>query len=344
MKTIVLDEPGRLRRTSTEPPTTLEAGHALLRVSRIGICGTDLHAFRGRQPFFSYPRILGHELGVEILEIRGPDDASASGHGLAAGDLCAVEPYLNCGTCIACRRDKPNCCTSLQVLGVHVDGGMRETISMPISKLHPSRQLAAEQLALVETLGIGSHAVDRAGIEEGENVLVIGVGPIGLSVVQFAKIGGAEVTVFDLNEDRLSFCREQFGIEKTIGPNDEPVERLQELLGGDLPTMVFDVTGHPASMMRSFDLVSSGGKLVFVGLFIGDVTFHDPDFHRKELTILSSRNSRPQDFRRIISLMESGDIDTTPWITHRAGYDDFIEQFPTWLEPEAGVVKAMFEL
>ena len=182
------------------------------------------------------------------------------------------------------------------------------------------------------------------GITRGENVLVIGVGPIGLSVVQFAKIAGADLVVFDLNEGRLRFCREQFGVERTIGPDDDPLDALLEHCGGELPTIVFDVTGHPASMMRSFDLVASGGKLVLVGLFIGDVTFHDPDFHRKELTILSSRNSRPQDFQRIISLMESGDVNTVPWITHRASYDDLVEIFPAWLEPDAGVVKAVLEL
>jgi 2-desacetyl-2-hydroxyethyl bacteriochlorophyllide A dehydrogenase len=234
------------------------------------------------------------------------------------------------------------------VLGVHVDGGMRDTISMPLTKLHRSRTLRTEQLALVETLGIGSHAIDRARIEPGERVLVIGVGPIGLSVIQFAKLAGAELTVLDLNESRLRFCREQFGVERTIGPAEmpdgDPLEALRDFHDGELPTMVFDVTGHSASMMRSFELVASGGKLVFVGLFIGDVTFHDPDFHRKEITLLSSRNSRPQDFRRIIDLMERGEIDTAPWITHRASFDDLIDSFPGWLEPDAGVVKAVLEI
>ncbi len=343
MKTIILDEPEHFRRISTDPPASAPPGHALLRVDRVGICGTDLHAFRGRQPFFSYPRILGHELGVEIVELGdGETD-------LQVGDRCCVEPYLNCGTCIACRRDKPNCCTSLKVLGVHVDGGMREAIAMPFEKLHVSKTLSTDQLALVETLGIGAHAVDRAQIEPGENVLVIGVGPIGLSVVQFAEVAGADLTVFDLNPSRLDFCREQFGVTKTVDGSEiteteDVVAHLADLGGGDLPTLVFDVTGHPGSMARSFELVANGGKLVFVGLFIGDVTFHDPEFHRKEMTLLSSRNSRPQDFRRILELMESGEIDTAPWITHRASFDNLIEEFPGWLEPDAGVVKAVLEL
>ena len=179
MKTVILEQPGQLSFAETDAPTTFAADEALVRVQRVGICGTDMHAYRGRQPFFSYPRILGHELGVEIVAI-GENEA-----GLRAGDYCAVEPYLNCGHCIACRKGKTNCCVQLQVLGVHTDGGMREWITVPARKLHKSGKLSLDQLALVETLGIGAHAVDRARIEAGEFALVIGAGPIGLSVVQF---------------------------------------------------------------------------------------------------------------------------------------------------------------
>src|SRR5947199_4307593 len=180
MQTIVLEKPGSLTLADTAAPTDVPPGHAMVRVRRVGICGTDLHAYRGRQPFFSYPRILGHELGVEVIALGDGDT-----FGLKKGDRCTVEPYLNCGKCIACRRGKTNCCASLEVLGVHTDGGMRERIRVPVSKLHPSETLTLDQLALIETLGIGAHAVDRAKVEAGEFVLVIGAGPIGLAVMQF---------------------------------------------------------------------------------------------------------------------------------------------------------------
>lgn len=338
MKTIVLEEPGKLVVTETEPPAGIGEAETLVRVRSVGICGTDLHAYRGRQPFFEYPRILGHELGVEILE------TCESPNGLRAGDLCSVEPYLNCGDCIACRAERPNCCVSLQVLGVHIDGGMREVISVPTSKLHPSAELSADQLALVETLGIGSHAVERASLTPGESVLVTGCGPIGLSVIQFAQLAGARLSVIDLDPERLRFCRDHFNVENTIIAGESARAELAETLSGELPTAVFDATGNANSMMDSFHYVSQGGRIIFVGIVMDGITFHDPDFHRMELTILASRNCRPQDFRRIIAGMESGAIDTRPWITHRSSCEDFVESFGQWVEPGSGVVKAVLDM
>jgi 2-desacetyl-2-hydroxyethyl bacteriochlorophyllide A dehydrogenase len=339
MKTVVLEQPGRLRLTETQPPDRPGPGEALVRVHRVGICGTDLHAFQGHQPFFSYPRILGHELGVEVLAI-GPTDQEVP---LAVGDRCSVEPYLNCGQCSACRRGKPNCCLHLKVLGVSTDGGMREVISVPIAKLHRSAVLAFDQLALVEMLCIGAHAVRRAGLEPGEEVLVIGAGPIGLSVIRFAQLAGAHVIAMEVSERRREFCRRHLGVERWVDGNRDPLPQLQALLDGDLPTAVFDATGNAASMMRAFSSVAHGGRLVFVGLFQGDVTFHDPDFHRRELTLLGSRNATGADFAQAIALLEAGQIDLAPWITHRVAPEEIAAAFPGWLDPERGTVKAMLE-
>jgi 2-desacetyl-2-hydroxyethyl bacteriochlorophyllide A dehydrogenase len=305
---------------------------------RIGVCGTDIHAFNGKQPFFTYPRILGHELGVEVVEI------GAGVTNVQPGDRCSVEPYLNCQKCIACRRGKPNCCTSIQVLGVHADGGMREQFILPARKLHPSAVLTLDQLALVETLGIGAHAVQRTAVARDEFVLVIGAGPIGLAVTQFVIEAGAQVIVLDINDARLGFCRQALGAHHTInGANENVVEALRALTSGDLPTAVFDATGSPRSMAAAFEYPAHGGRLTFVGLFQGDVTFNDPNFHRRELTLLASRNALPEDFTRIIRLIETGRIDTTPWITHRAAFADAAAVFPSWVKPETGVIKAMIE-
>lgn len=342
MKSLLLVEPGVLRAADLPAPLPPGPGEALVRVHRVGVCGTDLHAFRGQQPFFSYPRVLGHELGVEVLAVGEGVTAVAS------GDRCAVEPYLNCGRCIACRRGRPNCCAQLKVMGVHVDGGMREQFIVPAVKLHSSRTLSFDQLALVETLGIGAHAVDRAALDPGETVAVLGTGPIGLAVVQFALAAGARVLAVDLNARRLAFCRDRLGLpaDATIDTTATPEvgARLAELTGGDLPTAVFDATGNAASMAASFNYPAHGGRLVFVGLFTGDVTFNDPNFHRRELTLLGSRNSRPEDFRRIIALVEAGRVDTTPWITHRAPLAEVPDRFAGWTTPEAGVLKAMISL
>ncbi len=337
MQTIVLEQPGKFVLTDTAAPAQRAPNEAVVRVRRIGICGTDLHAYRGRQPFFSYPRILGHELGVEVLE------APPNEGGIQPGDRCAVEPYLNCGHCVACRRGKTNCCTTLKCLGVHADGGMRETIVVPVHKLHRSEVLSLDQLALVETLGIGAHAVSRGQVAPDDTVLVVGAGPIGLATAQFAMLAGARVAVLDLQAGRLEFCRRALGVAHAVLAEGDPLQQLCDTFDSELPLKVFDATGNAASMQRSFMLVANGGTLVLVGLVQGDLHFNDPEFHRRELTVLSSRNSTADDFRRIIQLMEQGRIDTTPWITHRAPFAGMIGEFERWLQPETGVVKAMVE-
>jgi len=334
---ITLAEPGRFTAAEVPAPTPAP-GEALVRVRRIGVCGTDLHAFAGRQPFFTYPRILGHELGVEVIE---PGDPAA---GLRAGDRCAVEPYLNCGRCIACRRGRSNCCTELKVLGVHTDGGMGEFLRIPAAKLHRSAKLDLDQLALVETLGIGAHAVERAAPAADDFVVVIGAGPIGLSVLQFALVTGAKVAAMDVSAPRLGFCRKHLGVAHTVTAGPDAVAQLKEIGGGDLPTCVIDATGNPRSMAGTFELAAHGGRIVFVGLFQGDVTFNDPNFHRRELTLLASRNAVPATFRQIIALIEAGKIDTRPWITHRLALAEVPAVFPRDIAGNPAVLKAMIEV
>jgi 2-desacetyl-2-hydroxyethyl bacteriochlorophyllide A dehydrogenase len=334
MLQIVLDQPGKFSAQEGAEPAPAP-GDALVRVHRVGVCGTDLHAFAGKQPFFSYPRILGHELGVEII------DPGTEPNGLKRGDRCSVEPYLNCGCCIACRRGKPNCCTELKVLGVHVDGGMRPLLAIPARKLHVSAKLDYEQLALVETLGIGAHAVERAAIQPDDFVLVIGAGPIGLSVVQFVMVRGAKLAVMDVAESRLAFCRDQLGVKHTVVGAADAAMQLKEIGGGDLPTIVIDATGNAQSMAGTFELAAHGSRIVFVGLCQGDVTFNDPNFHRRELSLHASRNAPPETFGAIIRLVEAGRVNTMPWITHRFALEETPVVFPERIAGNARVLKAM---
>ncbi len=336
MKAIILDQPGQFS-TANIPESQRAADEALVRISRVGMCGTDLHAFRGRQPFFTYPRILGHELCAEIVEIENNE------RGLRAGMVCAVAPYLYCGDCLACRNGKTNCCVKLQLLGVHVDGGLREFFSVPLHTLHHSPVLTREQLALVEPLSIGGHAVARAQLKSDETIFVIGTGPIGLAVIAHAKTTGVRIIAMDVSEDRLRFAREQFGVAATIRAGDNVSEQLAALTNGEMPAVVFDATGNPASMNQAFEFPANGGRIVLVGLHLDFVTFRDQDFHRKELTVLSSRNATSADFQRTITLLEAGQINVAPWITHRVQADELIAQFPSWLEAKAGFIKAVVE-
>jgi 2-desacetyl-2-hydroxyethyl bacteriochlorophyllide A dehydrogenase len=341
MKAIQLEKPRSFRPLDIAEPAAPGPGEALVRVHSVGICGTDYGGFLGRMPFFSYPRIPGHELGIVVLAVGG--DVT----NVHPGDRCAVEPYINCQRCYSCRRGLANCCESHQTLGVMCDGGMRERMLLPARKLHVSRQLGMEQLALVETLAIGCHAVDRAGVRAGENVLIIGAGPIGLSVIEFVKVAGATCIVLDLNEARLDFCRRRMGVMHTIvaGGDGSEVTAIAALTNNQLADVVFDATGSHQSMSRALDYCAFGGRLVYVGITQQELVFpHAPAMHRRELTLLASRNALSRDFARIIRLIEDGVIDTGPWVTHRASFDEMIARFPDWLNPASGVIKAMVSL
>ena len=338
MKALLLEAPKNFYKIESDPPTPPGAGEALVRVHRIGICGTDISGYLGKMPFFSYPRIPGHELGVEVVAV---------GEGVTnvkPGDRCSVEPYINDPNSYSSRKGKPNCCEKLQVLGVHCDGGMRSEFLLPARKLHVSAKLAFEQLALVETLAIGCHAVNRADLQEGDSCLVIGAGPIGLATLEFVKLTGVKMIVVDMNEQRLDFCKRVMGVHHTIKLSENLERDLRDVTDGHLPDVVIDATGSSVSMSNAFGLVAPCGKLVYVGITTEEVKFRHPTFHKPEGTLLCSRNALPGDFDRIIGLIENGTIDTNPWITHRAPFDELPEIFPSFTKPETGVIKAIVEL
>jgi 2-desacetyl-2-hydroxyethyl bacteriochlorophyllide A dehydrogenase len=338
MKAISLESPKQFKRLDIAGPGKPSSGEALVRVHNVGICGTDIGGYLGKMPFFSYPRIPGHELGVEVLEV------AADVTNVKPGDRCSVEPYINCQKCYACLRGHTNCCEKHQTLGVHCDGGLRPRFLVPARKLHISRKLAYEQLALVETLAIGCHAVDRSALKAEESCLIIGAGPIGLATLEFAKLTGAKIIMLDVNAGRLEFCRRVMGVAHTIQMSDKLESDLRELTDGHLPDVVIDATGNSTSMSNAFGLITHAGRLVFVGITTDEVHFRHPVFHRPEGTLLCSRNALSRDFARIIGLIEEGRLDTTPWITHRTAFDELIEVFPTYTRPETGVIKAVVEV
>ncbi len=338
MKALQLESPLNFRQIDIAPPEKPGPGEALVRVHNVGICGTDISGFLGKMPFFSYPRIPGHELGVEVIEV-GADVTNVK-----AGDRCSVEPYINDPNSYASRKGKPNCCEKLQVLGVHRDGGMRPYFLLPARKLHASGKLAFEQLALVETLAIGCHAVARSAVQKDETCLIVGAGPIGLATLEFVKLTGAKVIMLDMNPGRLEFCRKTMGVEHTVVLSDKVEQDLRDLTDGHLPEVVIDATGSSISMSAAFGFVAPGGRLVFVGITTEEVKFRHPVFHRPEGTLLCSRNALPEDFRNIIGLIETGKINTQPWITHRTPFENLVEVFPSYTKAETGVIKAIMEV
>lgn len=340
MKAILLEKPEHFTQVEIADAAGPGPGEAVVQVHRVGICGTDYGGYLGKMPFYSYPRIPGHELGVEVVDI------AADVTNVSVGDRCSIEPYINCQNCFPCKKGNTNCCVSLEVLGVHTDGGLRPRFVVPARKLHRAESLSFEQLALVETLGIGCHCVDRADPQVGEQVLIIGAGPIGLSVMEFLRISSAKVTVLDLVQSRLDFCREKMGVHHTIclpGDGSEIDEMLDDTAGAKY-TIVIDATGNPQSMAGALQYVAHTGSLVYVGITTQEIRFPHVQLHAPEMTIKGSRNALPRDFRRIIDLIEGGQIDTQPWITHRTPFEDMIEHFPSYTRPETGVIKAIVEV
>jgi threonine dehydrogenase-like Zn-dependent dehydrogenase len=336
MKTVILNKPGEFVLEDTPTPEAPGPGEVLVRVKHVGLCGTDIHAYHGRQPFFDYPRITGHELGV-IIEGLGEGV-----EGLEIGHRCSVEAYLAQPGDLAFSRGKTNCTSTTQCLGVHVDGGMRERFILPADKMHPSL-LSTEHLALVEMLCIGHHAVERAGLLGDETIAVIGAGPIGLGAIQFARQEGTKVIAVDISKERLAKCQAAFPDVDTLQlvPGGEPLVEVFQSKFNFLPEVVIECTGSKASMEGSFALPDFSGRIVLVGFQPNELVFSNPDFHKRELTLLASRNATAHNFKDVIRQLEEGKVNPDTWITHHCSAEDFPCLIEEWLKPESGLIKGI---
>lgn len=333
MDVVVCSEPGRLDREQRPAP---EPGpdEVLVRVRRVGVCGTDMHIYRGTQPYLSYPRVMGHELSGEVV-------TAPEGSGFAAGEPVYALPYLSCGECAACRKDRGNCCMRIEVLGVHRDGAMARFITVPSRFLRSADGVSLDAAAMIEFLAIGAHGVRRADVQPGQTALVVGAGPIGIAAALFAKLRGAAVTVIDRREDRLAFCRDRIGVEHIVTADQDTAKKLGVLTDGDFYDVVFDATGSPQAMEAGFAYVAHGGTYVLISVVGADITFSDPEFHRRETTLLASRNASPQDFETVIDAMRKGLVPIESLNTHKADLLELPDVMEAWMDPANGVIKAI---
>lgn len=337
MQVLFCEKPGEFIYKDVVKPALLP-GYTMLKIRRIGICGTDLHAYEGTQPYFNYPRVLGHELAAEVAE-------TDAGSGFSEGEAVTIIPYFACGVCIACRNGKTNCCATIQVCGVHIDGGMAEYFAVPSQYVIHGNGLSLDELALVEPLAIGAHGIRRANVQAGEFVLVMGAGPIGLGLMEFARIAGAKVIALDINDGRLAFCNNTLHVPYTInGANADVMAELAQITGGDMPTVVIDATGNRNAMVKGFEYLAHGGRYVLVGLQKAELSFSHPEFHKREATLMSSRNATKADFSYVMDCMQKGLIKPSTYITHRTTFGQIKDEFGGWLNPANGVIKAMVEV
>jgi 2-desacetyl-2-hydroxyethyl bacteriochlorophyllide A dehydrogenase len=335
MEALVCLEPGKLQLVQRAGPPH-DPARVLVRPRRVGVCGTDYHIFQGKHPFLQYPRVMGHELAVEVME-------APEASGLSAGEICVVNPYLSCGDCIACRADRPNCCMRISVLGVHQDGGLAGFLSVPAGNVIRAEGLSADECASVEFLAIGAHAVRRGAITAADKVLVVGAGPIGLGVALFARLAGASVVVFDREPERLAAAQSIAGAGALQAEGD-PTQAVGDFTDGNGFDVVFDATGSRAAMEKGFDFVAHGGRYVLVSVIKEAITFMDPDFHRKEMTLLGSRNATNGDFQRVIDAIRVGQVPIERLITHRTSLAGAVHNIPVWATQKTGLIKALIEI
>ncbi|HEX8485318.1 zinc-binding alcohol dehydrogenase family protein [Sphingomonas sp.] len=333
MKAVVCERPLALSVVTRAMPDRAP-GEVMLRIRRIGLCGTDFHIYAGRQPFLTYPRVMGHELAGEVVE-------ADAGSRLTPGLVVTVNPYLPCGTCIACRKGKPNCCMTVQVLGVHVDGGMCEYLSVPEHAVVPAGGLTLDQAAMVEFLAVGAHAVGRGTLMPGEAVLVSGAGPIGVAVALFCGMAGARVTLIDTSVERLAHARDAVGIDDVVTVDAATAATLAHRTGGEHFDCVFDATGNVDAMCHGLSYVAHGGRYVLVSVVKDDLVFPDPEFHKRETTLLGSRNATHADFAQVIARIADGSVPTAALQTHSFPALDAARHVPELIAGQGRVLKAI---
>jgi len=333
MKAVICPEPYSLEIIERPEPER-GVGEVLVRVRRVGLCGTDYHIFQGNHPFLIYPRVMGHELAGEV-------EAAPPNSPFHPGQVVAINPYLACGRCIACRKGKPNACAQIRVLGVHADGGMCELLTVPEQAVVDATGLTLDQAAMIEFLAIGAHAIARARLRSGDRVLVVGAGPIGIGVSLFARLEGASVTLVDSRRIRLAHARDQLGFDDIVEAGPKLPQLLADRTDGEMFDVVFDATGSITAMAQSLNYVSHGGTLVLVGVALGNLVLADPEFHKRETTLLASRNALAADFDRVIAAMRAGRIPTEALHTHSLAAEDIPEQLPALIADADHVLKAI---
>jgi threonine dehydrogenase-like Zn-dependent dehydrogenase len=337
MKATVLRAPGEAAIDQVPQPETGGDGNILLQVRKIGLCGSDLNSYRGRNPLVTYPRILGHEIAATIAVVnpRHPEWQ----HGAAV----TVSPYTSCGRCASCRRGRSNACQFNQTLGVQRDGALAEFIAIPADRLYRAN-LSLRELCLVEPLTVGFHAAARGRVEPGDVVAVIGCGGVGLGAVAGAAFRGATVLGVDVEDSKLATARKA-GAAHTINTNREDLHaRLSEITGGHGPDVVIEAIGLPQTFRAAVEEVAFTGRVVYIGYAKQEVAYETRLFVQKELDILGSRNALPEDFHDVIRMLEERRFPVDDAITHTVAMDEAPEILAAWDRDTSHFGKIMIDV
>jgi len=337
MKALVIEEPGKVAVVDRDRPKAID-GEVLVKLAYVGFCGSDLNTFLGKNPMVQYPRVPGHEISGVIDEIgTGVPD------GLVAGDPVTVVPYTHCGTCPSCKRGRSHACQFNQTLGVQRDGAMQEYIAVPWQKVLKAPGLNGLQLAMVEPLTVGFHAIERGEVTDSDVVMVLGCGMIGAGAIVGATVKGATVIAVDIDDHKLTLAKD-LGAHHTINSMKSDLHgELVKLTGGDGPDMVVEAAGNPITYRTAVEEVAFSGRVVCIGYAKDEVSFATKLFVQKEMDILGSRNATPEDFSAVISYLESSNFPLDQMINETVKPEDAADAIQSWADDPGKVMKILME-
>lgn len=336
MKAIEITKPFEIKLIDSEMPVVKD-GEALLKVLYCGICGADVASFTGNQPFTTYPRIPGHEFSAQIVEI-GEND-----RGLKKGDIVTCNPYFNCGECYSCKRGIVNACTDNQTMGVQRDGSFQEYITMPIERIIDGKGLSAQQLALIEPFSISNHALSRAEVKAGDNLLIMGAGPIGLFALLKAKAMGARVAIADMLESRLALAKE-YGADLAVNVKEKKLEDECKLFthsnGFDV---CVEACGAPETFLNCIDNAAHGANIILIGNGKRETTFVHSVILKKELNIFGSRNAFTKDFEELIDLVKAEKVNPLKMISGIYDAENAADAFEALTHNDGSLAKLLIK-
>jgi 2-desacetyl-2-hydroxyethyl bacteriochlorophyllide A dehydrogenase len=336
MKALVLQQPGEVSVMSVIAPVQTD-DTVLLQVNRVGLCGSDLNSYRGKNPMISYPRILGHEVAATIVE------PSKSHPQFSAGSHVTLSPYTQCGKCPSCLRNRPNACQFNETMGVQRNGALAEYISVPADKLYAA-SLSLKELCLVEPLTVGFHAVARGRVTADDIVAVIGCGGVGLGAVAASGFRGARTIAVDVDDVKLGIALKAGATDAINSARDDMHAKLQELTNGRGPDVIVEAIGLPQTFRAAVEEVAFTGRVVYIGYAKEPVAYETRLFVQKELDILGSRNALPEDFREVIAMLEAGRFPVDQAVSHEVSLDEAPEVLKAWSANPAAYSKIMIEI
>ncbi len=313
------------------PEVVAGEGEALLRVKMVGMCGTDLNTYRGRNAMVTFPRVLGHEVAAEVVE---------GGGALAAGTAVTISPYTSCGRCPSCRNGRVNACQFNETMGVQRDGAMTEYICVPREKLYAAK-LSLKELCLVEPLTVGTHAAARGRVTAADTVAVFGCGGVGLGAIAAAAFRGAETIAIDMDDAKLETARKAGAKHLIHSKNEDLHERLAAITGGQGPDVMIEAIGLPVTFRAAVEEVAFTGRVVYIGYAKEPVAYETRLFVQKELDVMGSRNALPEDFREVIQMLEAGRFPVEDAVSAVVRMDEAARMLGEWSAAPAKFTKIM---